>query len=135
MADQQTAVGDKPQKTLLLVDDTPENLTVLGEILLPHYRVRVVNSGVRALHAAVTEPRPDLILLDVMMPEMDGYEATRRIREDPRFSRLPVIALTAKAMKGDREACLKAGASDYITKPVDLDRLLSLLRVWLYNQG
>jgi CheY-like chemotaxis protein len=64
---------------------------------------------------------------------MDGYQAIRAIRQNPRFARLPIIALTAKAMKGDRDACIKAGASDYISKPIDQDRLLSLLRVWLYN--
>jgi CheY-like chemotaxis protein len=73
----------------------------------------------------------ELVLMDLMMPEMDGYETMRRIRADERYAHLPIIALTAKAMKHDREKCLTAGASDYITKPVDVDQLLSLIRVWL----
>jgi CheY-like chemotaxis protein len=76
-------------------------------------------------------PDVDLVLMDVMMPEMDGYEATRRVRRMPEFEHLPIVALTAKAMKGDREKSIASGASDYIAKPVDTDRLLSLMRAWL----
>ena len=118
MADQQSVVGDKPQKTLLLVDDTPENLTVLGEILMPFYRVRVVNSGSRALQAAVTEPRPDLILLDVMMPEMNGYEVITRLRGNPETREIPVIFITALDATEDETHGLELGAADFITKPV-----------------
>ncbi len=78
-------------------------------------------------------PGVSIVLMDVMMPEMDGYETMRRIRQMPEYKNLPILALTAKAMKGDREKCLASGASDYVTKPVDPDQLLSLMRVWLYS--
>ncbi len=110
--------AETPQKTLLLVDDTPENLTVLGEILMPHYRVRVASSGMRALAAVLSEPRPDLVLLDVMMPEMDGYEVMRRLRESPVTRELPVIFVTALDSTEDEAHGLELGAVDYITKPV-----------------
>jgi CheY-like chemotaxis protein len=95
--------------------------------------VRFAENGKDALAALKEDSAVDAVLMDVMMPEMDGYETTRAIREMPEFKSLPIIALTAKAMKGDREKCIAAGASDYITKPVDTEQLLSLLRVWLYK--
>ncbi len=88
-------------------------------------------NGFEALARMDEIPDMDLVLMDVMMPGMDGLEATRRLRADPRFAKLPIIAITAKAMRDDQEQCMKAGASDYLAKPIDLDRLYSLLRVWL----
>jgi CheY-like chemotaxis protein len=90
-------------------------------------------NGHEAIEVLQQNPDIDLILMDIMMPVMDGYEAIRTIRQDGRFTSLPIIALTAKAMKGDQEACLNAGASDYTTKPVDMTKLFSLMRVWLYR--
>ena len=111
-------VGSPEAKTVLIVDDTPENLTILGEILQPHYRVRVATSGARALAASVGEPRPDAILLDVMMPEMDGYTVLAKLRENPLTRDVPVIFVTALDAIDDETRGLDMGAADYITKPV-----------------
>ncbi|WP_394364426.1 response regulator [Chryseobacterium taklimakanense] len=89
--------------------------------------------GKEALNVLKTDPNIDIVLMDMMMPEMDGYETIREIRSNPKFKQLPVLAVTAKAMMGDREKCIAVGASDYISKPVDIDQLISLLRVWLYD--
>jgi hypothetical protein len=120
-------------KKVLLVDDDIRNIFAMTSVLERH-RMQVVaaENGREALELAQTE-NPDVILMDIMLPEMDGYETTRAIRQIPNFRSVPIIALTAKAMRGDRERCLEAGASDYIAKPVDTDQLLALLRTWLYR--
>jgi putative two-component system response regulator len=103
---------------VLVVDDTPENLTVLGELLQPRYRVRIANSGERALRVVASTPRPDLILLDVMMPEMDGYTVLNELRSNPATRDIPVIFVTAMDADSDEERGLALGAVDYITKPI-----------------
>jgi CheY-like chemotaxis protein len=106
----------------------------LTSVLEDHgMRVSFAENGKQAIELLKNTPGVDLVLMDVMMPEMDGYETTRAVRHIPELRNLPIIALTAKAMKGDREKCIAAGASDYITKPVDTEQLLSLMRVWLYR--
>ncbi len=121
-------------KTVLIVDDDVRNIYSLTKALeLLNMNVITAIDGKEALKALDQHPETDVVLLDMMMPNMDGYEAAGKIRQQPRFRNLPVIAVTAKAMTGDREKCISAGASDYITKPVDVDQLLSLLRVWLYD--
>jgi signal transduction histidine kinase/HAMP domain-containing protein/CheY-like chemotaxis protein len=119
-------------RAVLAIDDDVRNIFALTAILERHglkmYFAESAQSGIALLHK---QPDIDVVLMDVMMPEMDGYQAMRAIRAMPQFAGLPIIALTAKAMKGDREKCLASGASDYIAKPVDVDKLLAMLRVWL----
>ena len=120
-----------PQKTVLVVDDTKENLTVIGQLLRPYFHVRVANSGQRALQVADSEPRPDLILLDVMMPKMDGYQVLQRLREQPRTKDIPVIFVTAMNADEDEEHGLSLGAVDYVTKPIKPGLLLARVRAHL----
>jgi len=117
------------------VDDDVRNIFALTSLLEEH-NLNVVHAenGHAGIELLTSAPVVDLVLMDIMMPEMDGYETMRAIRKIPRFRSLPIIALTAKAMKGDRAKCIEAGASDYITKPVDLEQLFSVLRVWMSSE-
>jgi CheY-like chemotaxis protein len=118
----------------LVVDDDARNIFALTTLLENQdMEVLSATNGRQAIEIIQNEPDLSVVLMDIMMPEMDGYETLREIRKDARFRSLPILALTAKAMKGDREKCLDAGASDYIAKPVNTDQLISLLRVWLYR--
>jgi len=122
------------ERKILVVDDDARNIFALTSLLENHEMdVISVTSGQNAIDVIQNTPDLDIVLMDIMMPDMDGYQTIQRIRTSAEFRTLPIIALTAKAMKGDREKCLDAGASDYISKPVDTDELLSLLRIWLFR--
>jgi len=129
-----TADGVFDGKKVLIVDDDVRNVFALTSVFERHgMEVLFAENGRDGLEALKRNRDVSLVLMDIMMPEMDGYEATRAVRSMPEFERLPILALTAKAMKGDREKSIVSGASDYITKPVDVDQLLSLMRVWLHR--
>jgi CheY-like chemotaxis protein len=120
-------------RKVLVVDDDIRNIFALNSLLERHnMEVITATNGQEAINLVESTDDLSLVLMDVMMPEMDGYETMRRIRSNHKFRLLPIIALTAKAMKGDREKCLEAGASDYVAKPVNTDQLLSLVRMWLH---
>jgi len=121
-------------KTILITDDDMRNIFALSTALQAYeMKIVIANNGREAIEKLEETPEIDLVLMDIMMPEMDGYEAMTAIRKKKEFQKLPIIALTAKAMKYDREKCIEAGANDYISKPVDIDKLLSMMRVWLSN--
>jgi len=121
-------------RKVLIVDDDIRNIFALTSVL-ERFQVQVsyAENGKDGINALQDTPDIDLVLMDIMMPEMDGYETMRAIRKIKKFAKLPIIALTAKAMQDDRGKGIEAGASDYITKPVNTDQLLSLMRVWLYR--
>jgi CheY-like chemotaxis protein len=121
-------------KKVLIVDDDIRNIFAMTCVLEPHkMNIVAAETGKAAIDILQNTPDVDVVLMDIMMPMMDGYDTMRAIRKSAKFRSLPIIALTAKAMKGDREKCIEAGASDYISKPVDTEQLLGMLRVWLYR--
>jgi CheY-like chemotaxis protein len=121
-------------RTILLVDDDARNIFALGSVLERRgMNVLTATTGREAIEMIESTPDIGIVLMDIMMPEMDGYQTMQAIRANPAFRRLPILALTAKAMKGDREKCLEAGASDYLAKPVNTEQLLSALRMWLHR--
>jgi CheY-like chemotaxis protein len=126
--------GALADRKILIVDDDIRNIFAVTSLLERHnMKILYAENGKDGIQVLEKNPDIDAVLMDVMMPEMDGYETMRAIRKKKKFQALPIIAVTAKAMKGDREKCIEAGASDYITKPIDIDQLISLLRVWLYK--
>ncbi len=121
-------------KKVLVVDDDIRNIFALTSVLEWHNMVVVpAETGREAIEALKAEPGIDIVLMDIMMPEMDGMDTMRAIRQLPQFKDLPIIAVTAKAMKGDREKCIEAGAWDYLSKPVDTEQMLAVLRGWLHR--
>jgi CheY-like chemotaxis protein len=121
-------------RTALLVDDDPRNIFALSSALERRgMKVLTATTGAEAIELIEGTPSLAIVLMDIMMPEMDGYRTVEKIRRKREYRRLPIIALTAKAMKGDREKCLQAGASDYLAKPVNTEQLLSALRMWLHR--
>jgi signal transduction histidine kinase/DNA-binding response OmpR family regulator/CHASE3 domain sensor protein len=122
-------------KTVLLADDDVRNIFSLTKILEQH-KMQIIPAidGKEAFEKMQSNEKVNIVLMDMMMPEMDGFESIRKIRGIPAYKSIPIIAITAKAMAGDREKCIRAGASDYISKPVDIDQLISLLRIWLYEK-
>lgn len=121
-------------KTALVVDDDMRNVFALSKALSDRgLNVLKASNGLKAIEA-LSEQIPDIILMDIMMPEMDGYEAMEKIRADKKYTNIPIIALTAKAMKNDREKCIEAGANDYLSKPVDIEQLVTLIRVWINRE-
>jgi CheY-like chemotaxis protein len=129
-----TADADLVGKTAILVDDDARNIFALSSMLEQRgMRVLAAQTGQEAIQLLNTTPNVSMMLVDIMMPEMDGYQTMQIIRQKPQFRRLPIIALTAKAMKGDREKCIHAGASDYLAKPVNTEQLLSAARMWLHR--
>ncbi|WP_430391336.1 response regulator [Dyella sp. 20L07] len=128
------AGGELRDRKVLLVDDDMRNLFALSKVLRNWgMNVAMAQDGQKALKTLADSGDIELVLMDIMMPVMDGYDTIREVRAQPRFSGLPIIALTAKAMRGDREKCLEAGANDYLSKPIDIDKLSSMMRVWLHR--
>jgi len=120
-------------KTVLVVDDDFRNIFAVTSVLERHkIKVLFAENGRKGIEMLERHQDVELVLMDLMMPEMDGYEATRAIRRHTKYATLPIVALTAKAMKDDRTKCIASGASDFLSKPVDTERLLSTLRVWLH---
>jgi CheY-like chemotaxis protein len=125
---------DLVNQTVLVVDDDVRNIFALSSVLERRgMKVLTATNGNEAIDILDNQSNMAIVLMDIMMPDMDGYETMRVIREKPALRRLPIVALTAKAMKGDREKCLEAGASDYLAKPVNTEQLLSVLRSWLHR--
>ena len=134
LEDAQAADTGLAGRKVLVVDDDLRNIFALSSVLeRQDMKVLYAENGRDGIEVLQSDRSIEIVLMDIMMPEMDGYDTMRAIRRDPRFKSLPIITLTAKAMKGDRDKCIDAGASDYITKPVDVGQLLSLLRVWLHK--
>ncbi|SBS28695.1 Response regulator PleD [Marinomonas aquimarina] len=121
-------MSDGDQKTILLLDDSPANIKVLNSALKDHYRTKIATNGIKALEIASRDPQPDLILLDIMMPEMNGFEVCSRLKERPETNAIPVIFLTGKTSDEDREKGLSLGAVGFLDKPINVSLVVECLQ-------